>query len=45
MKSGFIPEGKAPDELIAGTDRGGEMPPEVDPAEDEPEPAPAETLS
>jgi 5-methyltetrahydrofolate--homocysteine methyltransferase len=26
MKSGFIPEGKAPDELIAGTDRGGELP-------------------
>ena len=24
MKSGFIPEDKAPDELIAGTDRGGE---------------------
>ena len=28
MKSGFIPEEKAPDELIAGTDRGGELPPE-----------------
>ncbi len=26
MKSGFIPEDKAPDELIAGTDRGGELP-------------------
>ena len=24
MKSGFIPESKAPDELIAGTERGGE---------------------
>ena len=24
MKSGFIPEGVAPDELIAGTERGGE---------------------
>ena len=30
MKSGFIPEEKAPDELIAGTDRGGELPPESD---------------
>ncbi len=28
MKSGFVPEDKAPDELIAGTDRGGEIPPE-----------------
>jgi 5-methyltetrahydrofolate--homocysteine methyltransferase len=31
MKSGFIPEDKSPDELIAGTDRGGELPPESDP--------------
>ncbi|MGZ5331730.1 MAG: homocysteine S-methyltransferase family protein [Solirubrobacterales bacterium] len=31
MKSGFIPAEKAPDELIAGTDRGGELPPEDDP--------------
>jgi 5-methyltetrahydrofolate--homocysteine methyltransferase len=31
MKSGFIPEEKAPDELIAGTERGGELPPEADP--------------
>jgi 5-methyltetrahydrofolate--homocysteine methyltransferase len=31
MKSGFIPEEKAPDELIAGTARGGELPPETDP--------------
>jgi 5-methyltetrahydrofolate--homocysteine methyltransferase len=31
MKSGFIPEGKAPDELIAGTERGGRLPPEVEP--------------
>ena len=30
MKSGFVPEEKAPDELIAGTDRGGELPPEDD---------------
>ena len=26
MKSGFIPEERSPDELIAGTDRGGELP-------------------
>jgi 5-methyltetrahydrofolate--homocysteine methyltransferase len=31
MKSGFIPEDKAPDEVIAGTERGGELPPEEDP--------------
>jgi 5-methyltetrahydrofolate--homocysteine methyltransferase len=31
MKSGFIPKDKAPDELIAGTERGGELPPESDP--------------
>ena len=35
MKSGFIPKDKAPDELIAGTDRGGELPPESDPAEED----------
>jgi 5-methyltetrahydrofolate--homocysteine methyltransferase len=34
MKSGFIPEEKAPDELIAGTDRGGDLPPESDPEPD-----------
>ena len=28
MKSGFIPKDKAPDELIAGTERGGELPPD-----------------
>jgi hypothetical protein len=33
MKSGFIPKEKAPDELIAGTERGGALPPEVDPGE------------
>ncbi len=44
MKSGFIPKGKAPDELIAGTDRGGDLPPEVEPDDEEPEPAAAETL-
>jgi 5-methyltetrahydrofolate--homocysteine methyltransferase len=32
MKSGFIPEGKVADELIAGTERGGELPPESEPA-------------
>jgi hypothetical protein len=26
MKSGFIPKQKSPDELIAGTERGGELP-------------------
>ena len=31
MKSGFIPAEVAPDELIAGTERGGELPPESDP--------------
>ena len=31
MKSGFIPERKAPDELIAGTERGGALPPDEDP--------------
>ncbi|HET8566148.1 MAG TPA: methionine synthase [Solirubrobacterales bacterium] len=31
MKSGFIPAEKAPDELIAGTPRGGELPPESEP--------------
>jgi 5-methyltetrahydrofolate--homocysteine methyltransferase len=45
MKSGFIPEDKVPDELIAGTDRGGELPPESDPDDgdagaDEPAPEP-----
>jgi 5-methyltetrahydrofolate--homocysteine methyltransferase len=33
MKSGFIPERKAPDELIAGTERGGTLPPEREPVE------------
>jgi 5-methyltetrahydrofolate--homocysteine methyltransferase len=33
MKSGFIPKEKTPDELIAGTERGGELPPEDDPGE------------
>jgi 5-methyltetrahydrofolate--homocysteine methyltransferase len=34
MKSGFIPAEKKGDELIAGTDRGGELPPEDDPEGD-----------
>jgi 5-methyltetrahydrofolate--homocysteine methyltransferase len=34
MKSGFIPKEKTPDELIAGTERGGELPPEEEPPED-----------
>jgi 5-methyltetrahydrofolate--homocysteine methyltransferase len=38
MKGGFIPETKAPDELIAGTERGGPVPSDADPA-----PAPGET--
>src|SRR6202012_628075 len=33
MKSGFIPAEKSSDELIAGTDRGGDLPPEDDPDE------------
>jgi 5-methyltetrahydrofolate--homocysteine methyltransferase len=33
MKSGFIPEDRAPDELIAGTERGGSLPPEREPIE------------
>jgi len=34
MKSGFIPDSPKQDELIAGTDRGGELPPEGDPEGD-----------
>jgi 5-methyltetrahydrofolate--homocysteine methyltransferase len=33
MKSGFVPREKAPDELIAGTERGGELPPDEDPGD------------
>jgi len=44
MKSGFVPAEKASDELIAGTDRGGALPPESDPEAEDPEPAPAEAL-
>jgi 5-methyltetrahydrofolate--homocysteine methyltransferase len=32
MKSGFIPAEKVGDELIAGTERGGELPPDEEPA-------------
>ena len=45
MKSGFIPAETAPDELIAGTDRGGALPPESDPAEGDAEPAATPELS
>ncbi|MGN6586845.1 MAG: vitamin B12 dependent-methionine synthase activation domain-containing protein, partial [Solirubrobacterales bacterium] len=48
MKSGFIPDEKAPDELIAGTERGGELPPESEPEvaeEGEGQTAPAPELS
>jgi 5-methyltetrahydrofolate--homocysteine methyltransferase len=45
MKSGFVPAEKAPDELIAGTDRGGELPPEVDPDEGGEEPVATPELS
>jgi 5-methyltetrahydrofolate--homocysteine methyltransferase len=34
MKSGFVPAEKRSDELIAGTERGGELPPESDPEGD-----------
>ncbi|MGI9019961.1 MAG: methionine synthase [Solirubrobacterales bacterium] len=34
MKSGFIPPEKRSDELIAGTDRGGKLPPDADPEGD-----------
>jgi 5-methyltetrahydrofolate--homocysteine methyltransferase len=44
MKSGFVPAEKAPDELIAGTERGGTLPPESEPDADDAEPAAAEAL-
>ncbi|MGE5407260.1 MAG: methionine synthase [Syntrophothermus sp.] len=34
MKSGFIPADRSPDELIAGTERGGDLPPEAEPGGD-----------
>ena len=36
MKSGFIPKDSAPDEVIAGSERGGGLPPEEDPSEEDP---------
>ena len=46
MKSGFIPEGKTSDELIAGTERGGDLPPEDDPDEaGDDDPAKAESAA
>jgi 5-methyltetrahydrofolate--homocysteine methyltransferase len=47
MKSGFIPAEKTPDELIAGTARGGGLPPESDPdpGDDEGADTPAPELS
>jgi 5-methyltetrahydrofolate--homocysteine methyltransferase len=33
MKSGFIPKEPTPDEVIAGTERGGELPPDQDPGD------------
>jgi 5-methyltetrahydrofolate--homocysteine methyltransferase len=44
MKSGFIPAGKAPDELIAGTERGGTLPPESEPDEGDAEEPMAEPV-
>jgi 5-methyltetrahydrofolate--homocysteine methyltransferase len=34
MKSGFVPKEATPDELIAGTERGGQLPPESEPEAD-----------
>ncbi|HEX5713076.1 MAG TPA: vitamin B12 dependent-methionine synthase activation domain-containing protein, partial [Solirubrobacterales bacterium] len=45
MKSGFIPADKVGDELIAGTARGGEVPPEAEPDEGADEQAAAPELS
>ncbi|HET9198366.1 MAG TPA: methionine synthase [Solirubrobacterales bacterium] len=49
MKSGFIPAERAPDELIAGTARGGGLPPESDPdsgdGDEDAEASPAPELS
>jgi 5-methyltetrahydrofolate--homocysteine methyltransferase len=35
MSSGFIPKARTPDELIAGSDRSGGIPPDSDPEEDQ----------
>ncbi len=45
MKAGFIPEEKKGDELIAGTARGGELPPESEPGDGPVESEAAETVS
>ena len=45
MKSGFIPEDKISDELIAGTERGGDLPPEEDPPNDDGDADPAKAES
>ena len=45
MKSGFIPAEKAPDELIAGTERGGDLPPESEPDDGDADPVAAPELS
>ncbi len=45
MKSGFIPEQPSSDELIAGTDRGGDLPPEDDPTSDDDDTDPAKAES
>ncbi len=45
MKSGFIPKEPSSDELIAGTDRGGDLPPEDDPTSDDDDADPAKAES
>ncbi len=45
MKSGFVPKDRAPDEIIAGTERGGALPPDADPAEAAVDEPAAETVS
>ncbi len=45
MKSGFIPKGTSSDELIAGTERGGDLPPESDPDDTADEPSAAEPVN
>ncbi|HSD23648.1 MAG TPA: methionine synthase [Solirubrobacterales bacterium] len=45
MKSGFIPKDRAPDEVIAGTERGGELPPESDPRDGSVEAEPQATAA
>jgi 5-methyltetrahydrofolate--homocysteine methyltransferase len=45
MKSGFVPAEGSPDELIAGTPRGGELPPESDPTDSDSDAEDGETES